>query len=144
MSGQLLNAIPMNNNELLILSLLKDRPIQKPIMNNEIQNKTGLTERRIRRIIQQLILMYRQPIGSSTGRPQGYYWIKSMEEAEHNYRRLRSRALVILKRAATLKGIGTDEMINQLKFDLRETSNETKTKKSAKTQKSKSGTHHTV
>ncbi len=120
----LMHAIPMNKEELLILSLLKDRPRHSPILNNEIQIKTGIPERRVRRIVQQLILMYRQPIGSSTGVPQGYYWIRNIEEAEQNYRRLRSRALVILKRAATLKGIGTDELINQLKFDLREISNE--------------------
>lgn len=109
--------IPMNQKEMLILSLIKNRRRNDAIPNNEIQDRTGLKERHIRQIIQRLIIMYRQPIGSSTGAHKGYYWIKNIEEAEHNYRRLRSRALIILKRAATLRNIGMEEMINQLKFD---------------------------
>lgn len=112
------HAIDMSNDELLILSLLKDRPREKAILNSEIQTKTDIPERRIRRIVQQLIIMYRQPIGSSTSSPQGYYWIKNIDEADRNYRRLRSRALVILKRAAMIKGIATEDLINQLKLDL--------------------------
>lgn len=111
-------AIPMDKDELLVLSLLKDRNCNNAIQNSDIQEITGLPERRIRRIVQSLILNYRQPIGSGTGKPSGYYWIKNIKEADGNYRKLRSRALIILKRAATIKGIGVNEMLNQLKIDL--------------------------
>jgi len=111
-------AVPMSNNELLVLSLLKDRSKNNALPNHEIQAKTGLGERRIRKIVQHLILDHRQPIGSSSSSAKGYYWINDIKEMESNFRKLRSRALIILKRAATIKHIGMDEMLDQIKIDL--------------------------
>lgn len=110
--------IPLNAKELQILSLIKQHKAAYPIPNSEIQQKTGISEREIRHIVSSLIIDYKQPIGSTTSPPGGYYWIEDIDEAEKNFRRLKKRGLVILKRAATIKGIGLREMINQLKLDI--------------------------
>ncbi len=110
--------IPLSSEELQILSLIKKHDCEHPIPNMEIQAKTGIPERRIRRIVSSLIIDYKQPIGSTTTPPGGYYWIEDLKEAERNYKRLKRRGLVILKRAATLKGIAMSELVNQIKLEL--------------------------
>jgi len=101
-----------------VLRLIKGRPRHRAISNAEIVAATGIPERIVRRIVADLIIDHHKPIGSATGGPAGYYWIDDPDEAEKNYLRLRKRGLKILIRAAVLKGIGRDELADQLRLDL--------------------------
>ncbi len=111
--GQIINKMTKQHEQ--ILGFLKYRPKSNAILNKALVNCTGLTERTVRRIVRELILIHHCPIGSST--QEGYYWIKDPAEIQENYNRLRKRAVKILERAAAMKKIALSEVFDQLKID---------------------------
>jgi hypothetical protein len=112
--GQIVNKMTKQHEQLL--GYLKHRPKRNAILNNALVSCTGLQERTIRRLVRELILVHRCPIGSST--QEGYYWISDPAEVQENYDRLRKRAIKILERAAAMKKIALSEVFDQLKLEV--------------------------
>lgn len=75
----------------------------------------SLSERKLRDIVNSLILNFHIPIGSAySGEHTGYYIIVTREEAEETYTVLRHHAISILKRAAAIRRLTFAELLGQL------------------------------
>ncbi len=111
---EIINRMPPQHE--VILKLISAHDQAKPVLNRELKEQTGYHERRIRQIVRDLVYLYHQPIGSSTGK--GYYWITRPEEIEDNYRRLRKRGIKILQRAAAMKGVALSKLLKQAELEL--------------------------
>ena len=105
------------NEERLVLSLLI-RGRQNARNVDILAEMTGIHRRHIEKIVKRLIEDRGVCIGSSSGRPSGYYIIENPEEVEEVYKSLRHRGIEILKRAAKLKKISVEEVFGQGRMEL--------------------------
>ena len=74
------------------------------ITNAAIRRRTGIGERNIKAAVEGLIVRHGFKIGSSRGKPAGYYLIETSEELERTCRTLRNQAMSELVRIAALRG----------------------------------------
>ena len=117
LKGRPLN-ITMTVNHRKVLHLIRFRPRKAAIKNSTLVKRTGLPERTVRKVVRDLVTVFEQPIGSSTS--EGYWWISNPTDAREIYDRLRGRALKILRRAAAIRGLAVDQVVQQLELDLTE------------------------
>ena len=68
--------------------------------STEIEERTGLSERKIQAVIRSLRMKHGYPIGAAVESPMGYYIAVRQEELADMARALRSRALKVLAVAA--------------------------------------------
>lgn len=69
-----------------------------------IRSRTGMGERNIKAAVEGLIVRHGYKIGSSRGKPAGYFLIETSEELERTCRTLRNQAMSELVRIAALRG----------------------------------------
>ncbi len=110
-------SISMTLRHRKILHYIRFRPRKKAVKNSTLVKLTGYHEREVRELVRELVMIYQQPIGSSTS--EGYWWISNPTDAAEIYDRLRGRAMKILQRAAAIRGIGMDQVVQQLELDLK-------------------------
>ena len=73
---------------------------QAATSSTEIEERTGLSERKIQAVIRSLRMKHGYPIGAAVESPMGYYIAVRQEELADMARALRSRALKVLAVAA--------------------------------------------
>ena len=73
----------------------------------------GVDHRRLRAIVKHLIEEHGYCIGSTTRKPPGYYMIHDPQELADVYKKLRSRGLSILNRAAKIKKTSVKDVFGQ-------------------------------
>lgn len=73
---------------------------QAATSSTEIEERTGLSERKIQAVIRSLRMKHGYPIGAAVESPMGYYIAVRQEELADMARALRSRALKVLMVAA--------------------------------------------
>jgi len=89
--------------EKIILKILKKhRGKNNPIRCRRLEKITGLTSRKIRRIIADLVVKHRILIASSVHYPYGFYLITNKQEAGTCLRQYYSRVQNVLNRARIL------------------------------------------
>lgn len=89
--------------EKIILNILKKhRGKNNPIRCRRLEKITGLSSRKIRRIIANLVVKHRILIASSVHYPYGFYLITNKQEAETCLRQYYSRIQNVLNRARIL------------------------------------------
>ena len=89
--------------EKIILKILKKhRGKNNPIRCRRLEKITGLTSRKIRRIIANLVVKHRILIASSVHYPYGFYLITDKQEAETCLRQYYSRVQNVLNRTRIL------------------------------------------
>lgn len=102
-----------------VLALLREhRGRQAAIGKAELAQQTGLCERRVRQLIKHLIEEHREPIGSCSGPPAGYFWIDSPAELDLAMHELRTRIIEMAKRMAHLKQNSLADVLGQLAMEL--------------------------
>ncbi len=111
--------LDLDRDEQAVMKILrKHRGRQSAVKVDRIVQLTGINERQVRDIVRHLIHEHRAPVGSSTQKPYGYYWIVSGEEAEATVKALERRGISVLTRAADIKRITLPELLGQLKLEL--------------------------
>ncbi len=110
--------LDLDRDEQAVMKILrKHRGRESAVKVNRIVQLTGINERQVRDIVKHLIHEHRVPVGSSTKKPYGYYWIETADEAFENYEALRRRGISVLARAAKVKGVTLPELLGQLKLE---------------------------
>jgi len=100
-----------------VLEVLKRRKGKKnAIGKRRLSEILEMDERVVRKVIKELIEKHGVPIGSDYS--HGYYIVSEPEEVEETYNTLKSHALSILKRAATLKRTSLKRLLGQLEVEL--------------------------
>lgn len=107
----------LTDREEAVLSLLP-RGRENTISKDAIAAATGIHWREVQSIIEHLVNVHGYFIGSTSGKPHGYYMIEAEKEIEEVYNSLRRRGLKVLMRAAKLKKISVEEVFNQGRIDL--------------------------
>jgi hypothetical protein len=102
----------LSRDEQAVLDLI-ERGRDKARSVRFIASMTGLNERKVRAVVRLLIDGHGACIGSSVGRPPGYYIITDPDEIERHYKELRHRGISILARAAKLKKISINKVFGQ-------------------------------
>ena len=93
----------IDNLEKTILRILKKhRGKNNPIRCRRLEKITGLSSRKIRRIIANLVVKYRILIASSVHYPYGFYLITDKQEAELCLRQYYARIKNVVNRARIL------------------------------------------
>ena len=72
--------------------------------NEAVRRRTGINERGVKAAVEGLIVRHGCKIGSSRGKPAGYFLIETSEELERTCRTLRNQAMSELVRIAALRG----------------------------------------
>ncbi len=75
--------------------------------------ETGIKARRLREVIQHLIVRHDKMIGSASDRPAGYFLIENEEELEKVVKVLRHHAVMMLVRMSKLNGTAVEEIYAQ-------------------------------
>lgn len=102
----------LNPDEISVLRLIQPGRANA-ISKDTIAAATGIHWRQVQEIIEHLIHEHDCNIGSSSGRPFGYYIITDPEEIDEVYNSLRRRGIKILCRAAKLKRISLEDVFGQ-------------------------------
>jgi len=119
-TGQTQGSAPtgdLSPDEISVLRLIQPGRANA-ISKDSIAAATGIHWRTVQEIIEHLIHVHDCNIGSSSGRPFGYYLITDPEEIEEVYNSLRRRGIKILCRAAKLKKISVEEVFGQGRMGL--------------------------
>ncbi len=74
---------------------------------------TGIEARRLREVIQHLIVRHDKMIGSASGRPAGYFLIENEEELEKVLKVLKHHAVMMLVRMSKLNGTAVEKIYEQ-------------------------------
>lgn len=102
----------MTEGERLVLSCIPyGRKFARSVAT--LAEMTGIEHRQVEKTVRRLITQHNVCIGSSSGRPFGYYLITAPEEIDKVYTSLRRRGLQVLMRAAKLKKISLEEVFGQ-------------------------------
>lgn len=92
----------LSGNESLIYGLIWPATYEQPVTLAAIRDRTGLSERDIKGIVQALADEHELPIGARRGKPNGYYYCRTAEEREAAARPLIRQAVRELHRARRL------------------------------------------
>jgi len=107
----------MTNEESLVFSLIL-RGRQNARSVDLLAELTGIQRRHVEKIVRRLIAEHNMFIGSSCGRPSGYYLITDAAEIDQVYESLRHRGIQILMRAAKLKKLSLSEVFGQERMEI--------------------------
>jgi predicted ArsR family transcriptional regulator len=111
--------LTMDSESQQVLGLIRVRHgRQQAITVDSIAESAGIPSRTVRDIVKHLIENHHIMIGSSLGRPAGYFMIATKEEAEQNERTLRKLGISILVHAAVLKRLSVKEYIRRLQEEI--------------------------
>jgi len=102
----------MTEEESLVFSLLL-RGRQNARGADLLAELTGIHRRHVEKLVRRLIDTHDVFIGSSCGKPCGYYLIADPAEIEEVYASLRHRGIEVLRRAAKLKKLSLSEVFGQ-------------------------------
>lgn len=103
-----------------VLAVLREhRGRQAAIGKAELSAQIGCGERRLRQLIKHLIEEHREPIGSCSAPPAGYFWIDTEAELDLAMHELRTRIIEMAKRMAHLKKNSLADVLGQLALELR-------------------------
>lgn len=91
----------LDKEEQQLLDLLP-KGIERPRPLKELVKLTGWSNRRVRVIINRLIVLHHVPIGAQYNRPNGYYIITNNEELQQALAPLTSQIAMMSKRAEAL------------------------------------------
>ncbi len=75
----------------------------KPVQVNELMSFVPLSDREIRKAVQELVIEFGEPIGSTTKGPHGFYFIADGDDLDEAVSNLESRRDKIDKRIKALK-----------------------------------------
>jgi glutamate formiminotransferase len=76
---------------------------KKPVQVSDLMSFVPLSDREIRKVIQELILDFGEPIGSTTKGPHGFYFIADQDDLDETVNNLENRRDMIDKRIKALK-----------------------------------------
>ena len=82
----------MNHAHKRVLALIEPRTEDFPIYLAVISSVTGISERAVKQIIQDLRRDHHQPIGHSRGKAHGYYMIRCPKKLREMVQKLRYEA----------------------------------------------------
>lgn len=80
----------------------------------ELAKLTGIDDRVVQKIVKHLIEEHHYPIGSSTGKPNGYYWITTAAEQQRSEAQLEHRIISTARRLARLRKNTPAEVLGQM------------------------------
>lgn len=105
----------MNADEIRVWNILKHRRGEESAISNEdLARYTGLHERRVRKVVNDLLTVHAIPIASKAGIKGGYYTPTSAKEIERFANSFYARAMTGLRKMAALKRTGLEELSGQL------------------------------
>ena len=108
----------LSREEEIVLDLIKAHPGRaSAIPLPALALRTGIDERRVQSIINELITRHGQLIGSASTKPAGLYWITTADEREEALRHLEHRWKSILRRWWRLRGCSIDEVLGQIRLE---------------------------
>lgn len=84
----------------------------------DLATETGLSDRDVQSIVEDLILKHHVPVGSSMRPPYGNYLIVDREDLDRTETLLRDRAIKGLRRAAALKGMAVQDYMRRVQTSL--------------------------
>ena len=112
-----IDALPVGLKRLALI--IRQSRKESPIMGRSLGQFLGCDLRSIAASVQALVLEHRLPIGSTRGEPSGYYWIHSLDELDAVCAMYHNTAMKLLVREAALKRITLDELLGQMRLDLK-------------------------
>ncbi len=112
-------SLPFNltSKEMQILTLLHGGRSQV-VRSTDISRHTGIDRRQVREVIKHLREHHGCAIGSSSGRPAGYYLINDPKELEEFRRAMRRRGISILYMVARVSDSSLEAVFNQGRLEL--------------------------
>ena len=111
----------LSREEEIVLDLVKAHPGRAAaIPLPDLALRTGIDERRVQAIINELITRHGQLIGSASTKPAGLYWITTPGEREEALRHLEHRWKSILFRWWKLRGCSVDDILGQIRMEFSE------------------------
>ncbi|TAN40777.1 MAG: hypothetical protein EPN22_16905 [Nitrospirae bacterium] len=117
MSEQLQIGFELTARERLILSLIPTGKKNARLVGT-IAEQSLLHWREVQQVVETLIHKHDYCIGSSSGKPCGYYIITDEQELETVYQSLRRRGIKILQRASKLKRIAIEDVFQQGRLEV--------------------------
>ena len=113
--------VGLSREEEIVLDLIKAHQGRAAAISlPALALRTGIDERRVQSIINELITRHGQPIGSASTKPAGLYWITTADEREEALKHLEHRWKSILRRWWRLRGCSIDEVLGQIKLEFSE------------------------
>jgi len=109
----------LNETEIKVMRIMENhKGILQAISMTHLAELTGIGQRRLRGIINHLILTHAVPILSSTQRSvSGYYLCREKNEVQRFNRAFKKRAITGLLKAASVNRSSLLEVANRLAFD---------------------------
>jgi len=87
-----------------VYDLIVTRTSSAPRPLAEIRLATGFSDRRIKRIVEELRADYRLPVGARRRQPSGYFWIMTVADVDETVAPMVSQAKRMLQAASRLAG----------------------------------------
>ncbi len=87
---------------------------QAAIGMRELAAACGVETRFLQRIVKHLIEDHGEPIGSSTVKPTGYYWLDDPDDVAASVRQLEHRLVSLAVRIARLRKTSVEAVFGQL------------------------------
>ena len=108
----------LSRDEEIVLDLIKAHQGREAAISlPALALRTGIDERRVQSIINELITRHGQLIGSASTKPAGLYWITTPDEREEALKHLEHRWKSILRRWWRLRGCSIDEVLGQIRLE---------------------------
>ncbi len=87
-----------------------------PISVESLQAILGVSDRSVKKAVEELRMLWKLPIGSSKGDPSGYYWIHSVEEFKEWLDRFLAQPKREFSTAHTMARANFPELAGQINF----------------------------
>jgi hypothetical protein len=83
--------------ERTLAELIRSGSLSNPVSLDEVRCDNTLSEREVRSTVEILRTIFRMPIGSTKGKPSGFFWIRTKKEAKAAIRCYTSGARTVFK-----------------------------------------------
>ncbi len=100
------------------LRMIARRDSGNPVSYKDIAVALNVNDRKIRQAVEDLVMIFRLPIGSSySSRRPGYFWLKTREEARKASGTLIRHGVKIIRRGQILGKLSEEEVQGQLRIE---------------------------
>lgn len=114
-------AADLSELELRVLNAVRACPGRGfAIPMETLAEQCGIGTRLLQETISHLVTDHDFPIGSATGKPNGYYWITTPDELAKSKTQIRNRLKADARRLAALEGVTHYEILGQLSLELKQ------------------------